>query len=522
MSVQPETPTLSRYPSRPRSAPRSPNLKMNANPLPRKVAPRGGLVDAVEPGSIADEIGLQPGDRITAVDGRELRDAVDFKYLISEDSIALTVKRGADEEVIAFDKDADEDLGVSFAEATFDRITTCNNKCFFCFLKGLPKGLRRSLYVKDDDYRLSFAHGNFVTLTNLDDADWARLEEQRLSPMRLSVHATDLELRRFLLGNPGAPDILPQIDRLGQLRIRVHTQVVVCPGVNDGAALDKTIDDLGQRYPTVQSIAVVPVGASITAEERMSAIEGMDACDPLYARQIVRQVSSHQRRFRHEWGDDLVYLSDEYYLTAGAPLPAAYRYGDYEQFENGIGMTRWLTEDFKKVKRRLQRQPIQSRVGSLTIGAGTLIAPVLDGFCEQLEPLVGVATRVLPVTNTLFGERINASGLIGGKDFARQLAAQPLGDAVLVSRYCLDWSGERFLDDTTATELQQQLGRPLAFVTSFSEVAELLAGDRLVSEPLTIAAGPNQAGKSWTYDVNERGESMAGSASGTPAAPHRR
>jgi putative radical SAM enzyme (TIGR03279 family) len=474
---------------------------MSTNPLPVPAAPSGGVVESVDPNSIAEEIGLKAGDRITHIDGRELRDAVDFKYLISEESIELTVVRGDQEERIAVDKDPDEDLGVSFATATFDRITTCNNKCFFCFLKGLPKGLRRPLYLKDDDYRLSFAHGNFVTLTNLTDDDWARLDEQRLSPLRVSVHATDLGLRRQLLGNPAAPDILQQLDRLSGLGIRVHTQVVVCPGVNDGPNLDQTINDLAARYPTVQSIAVVPVGASLTQEDRMSEIEGMDACDPPYARAMVRQVSAHQRRLKRELGEELVYLSDEYYLTAGARLPAAARYHGYEQFENGIGMTRWLIEDFKGARRRYQRRPGIASQPRLAVLTGTLIAPVLSDLFKEVAELTGVCAEVVPVTNTLFGSRINASGLLPGKDLiAAGLKAN--SEAVLVSRYALDWSGERFLDDVTASELQAALGRPLAFVTSVSEVFDLLRDGGWLSRSLTIGAGPNQAGRSWTYDLD--------------------
>ena len=472
-----------------------------------KPPPEGGLVEAVGSGSIAEEIGLQPGDLITHVNGRELRDAVDFRFLTAEELVELTVVRGDEQGIIAFDKDPDEDIGVSFERATFDRTTTCNNKCFFCFLKGLPKGLRKPLYLKDDDYRLSFAHGNFVTLTNLTDDDWARLEEQRLSPLRLSVHATDLELRRLLLGNPTAPDILEQIDRLAALGIRVHTQVVVCPGVNDGANLDRTINDLAARYPTVQSIAVVPVGASLQAEERMSLVEGMDACDQPYARAMVRQVSAHQRRFRSEPGDQLVHLSDEFYITAEVPLPAAKHYGDYEQFENGIGMTRWLVEDWKKAKRRLATAVGTQHAASLPLPAvvqvltGTLVAPVLSGLFAELSGLTGLKTTVQPVSNTLFGPRINASGLLGGNDL---LAAATAGDAdaILISRYSLDWSGERFLDDVTAADLQRQIAKPVAFVTSMSEVVDLLNDPLWLTRELTIGAGPNQAGRSWTYNVD--------------------
>ncbi|MPZ22034.1 MAG: DUF512 domain-containing protein [Dehalococcoidia bacterium] len=478
-----------------------------SNPMERPAALRGGLIEAVERESTADEIGLRAGDLIVAVDGRELRDAVDFRYLVAEESIELTVQRGEDEEIIALDKDPDDDLGISFVEATFDRVRICNNKCFFCFLKGLPKGLRRSLYVKDDDYRLSFAHGNFVTLTNLTEADWERLEEQRLSPLRVSVHATDLALRRLLLGNPGAPDVLAQLDRLRSLRIEAHTQVVLCPGVNDGAALDQTITDLAARYPTVQTVSIVPVGASTQAEERTPEVDGMGECTPAFASALVRQVGVHQRRTRLSSGQDVVLLSDEYYLTAGARLPAARRYGDYEQFENGIGMTRWLVEDAKSTVRRLDRSPINPTVRSGTVLTGTLVAPLLSQLFAEIEELAGVQVRVMPVNNRLFGSRINCSGLLAGDDLMDAVRNVD-SDIVFVSRYSLDWSGSHFLDDTTATELQETAGRTVAFVSSISEVVELMGDQQLASRGLIVSSGPNQAGKSWTYAVDEEGERL--------------
>jgi putative radical SAM enzyme (TIGR03279 family) len=470
----------------------------------------GGLVDAVEANSLAAAAGLLPGDVITHVSNQRLNDAVDFKYLISDESIELTVLRGDEQLIIPIEKEPDEDLGVSFAEATFDGIRTCNNKCFFCFLKGLPKGLRKPLYVKDDDYRLSFAHGNFVTLTNLTDEDWQRLEEQRLSPLRLSVHATDLDLRRRLLGNPKAPDVLEQIDRLSELGIRVHTQVVLCPGVNDGQALDQTIADLSASYPTVQTVSIVPVGATTAFDERAPSTDGMEACNPEYARQVVRQVSRHQRRLRRALGEPLVYLADELYLTAAARLPGARHYDGYEQFENGIGMTRWLIEDWKRARTRITRgarqsAPLQTR--RIAVGCGTLIAPTLQDIFGQMDELLNTGTRMRPVRNNMFGPRVNASGLIGGNDFSEQLAGADC-DAVFISRYALDWSGERFLDDVMAVELQQQLGKPVAFVSSMSEVIELLFDPGFLHRPLTVGSGPNQAGKSWNYHVDPDGHVM--------------
>ncbi|MFN8559459.1 MAG: PDZ domain-containing protein [Dehalococcoidia bacterium] len=245
----------------------------------------GGLVDAVQPGSLAAAAGILPGERVMAANGRSLRDAVDYQFYGR--AARCPARAGLGGRDVAFDKWPDDDLGIEFAEATWDGVRVCSNACFFCFLKGLPKGMRRTIYVKDDDYRLSFLHGNFVTLTNLTDADWARLAEQRLSPLNISVHATETALRRRMLGYDDAPDIIEQIRRLGRLRIQAHTQVVLCPGVNDGAHLDRTIADLGALYPTVQSVSIVPVGATAQFEERMGRVgkaqEEARACTPAYA-----------------------------------------------------------------------------------------------------------------------------------------------------------------------------------------------------------------------------------------------
>src|SRR5215217_1534377 len=329
--------------------------------------PRGGLIDAVRPGTLAAEAGLQPGMRVLAADGRTLRDVIDYQFYTAEERVALAVQHtDGSEHRYRFGKHPDEDLGLEFAEATWDGTRICANACFFCFLKGLPKGLRRSLYIKDDDYRLSFLHGNFVTLTNLTEEDWDRLAEQRLSPLNVSVHATEPELRKRMLGYREAEDIIPQLGRLGALGIRAHTQVVLCPGVNDGPALERTATDLAALYPTVQTISVVPVGATIQYEERMAAVgktDGTAACSPEYARALIRLARPLQRAFRRDHGVTLLYLADEYYLIAargyrgrstrsegvgephGSPnwsklVPGAATYDGFPQYENGIGMTR--------------------------------------------------------------------------------------------------------------------------------------------------------------------------------------
>lgn len=478
----------------------------------------GGVVDAVRPGSIADEIGLRPGDRIVAIDGRPLRDAVDFQFYAAEEAIRLDAVRGEASIVFNVEKHPDEDLGIGFQDAAFDGVRLCNNACFFCFLKGNPKGLRKTLYVKDDDYRLSFAHGNFVTLTNLTEADWTRLDEQRLSPLNVSVHATEPELRRQMLGNRSAPDICQQLRRLGSMGIRANTQVVLCPGVNDGDALGRTIDDLAALYPTVQTISIVPVGATTVAEERIERggrAADVAGCSPDHARAIVKLVAPHQKRFRRQHGRTLVYLADEYYLLAGVQPPGTAHYDGFPQFENGIGMARSLLDGWRRVQRTATaRVSPRSDVRRITIVCATLIAPVLERTAAEFAALTGVETTVHPIANTFFGARVNVSGLLVAADLERGLRDRDLGDIVILPRYALDYTGNRFLDDGTPAGLQHTLGVPLAFASTMREVLQI------VSEPLespvagaTVARRTN--GKAWVDFAQMEGGSPVAARQGT-------
>ncbi len=481
----------------------------------------GGVIDTVRDGSIAAGLGLLPGDRLVAIDGRVLRDAVDVQFHAAEDAITLDVVR--DGTPLRFDvaKTPDEDLGIGFQDPAFDGMRICNNSCFFCFLKGNPKGMRKTLYVKDDDYRLSFYHGNFVTLTNLGDTDWSRLEDQRLSPINISVHATDLALRRYMLGNKMAPDICDQLRRLGAMGIQANTQIVLCPGVNDAAELDRTIGDLSALYPAVQTISIVPVGATMTAEERI--VRGAHSreiagCTPAYARSIITQAAPYQQRFRQKHGTTLLYLADEYYLSAGVEPPGVAHYDGFSQYENGIGMTRSLIDDWRKVHRGqtarhlgtqgLARQaavrrtpPTGAEPGGRSIRrvsfvCGALIAPTMWRLGEELAQVTGVSIMVHSVDNAFFGPRVNVSGLLTAGDIERHLGGADLGDLVILPRYALDYTGARFLDDATPAELHAALRVPLAFASTLREVLQVL--DEPLHSDVTGAGVVGTAnGKSW-------------------------
>lgn len=469
---------------------------------PRRTRVPAGSINAIEPGSLADQAGLQAGDQVVSVNGEPIRDPVDFRFQTTDDFIELEVVADGERGVVEFEKSIDEPLGVEFEDDAFDGTRICNNKCFFCFLKGLPKGLRRPLYVKDDDYRLSFLHGNFVTLTNLADDDWQRLETQRLSPLHVSVHATDPQLRRQLLGNPRAPDVREQLRRLATMRIEAHTQVVLCPGVNDGAALDQTISDL-LEIDSVVSIGVVPVGSSLEGEERIQN-DGMRAHTHAEATRVVRQIRRWQRQTRAERGASIVFPSDEFYLTANAQIPSARRYDGFPQWENGVGMTRTLIDDWRSTRRKIRAGRLSAPAESVLIACGTLIAPTLRTLCREVSDLTGVQFEIVPVANTLFGERVNVSGLIPGRDFHTALtsnrAGRPLPPRIFLPRASLDYFGAKFLDDLTPAELESAINRPVSFVYTLSDLLESLQEDvgRADSGHRQPGTAERSNGRSWT------------------------
>lgn len=441
--------------------------------------PAPGLISAVRPGSLADEAGIEPGDAIVSANGHILRDVVDLQFYAAENEVEILVKKanGLDD-LVLFEKEMDEDLGLEFERATWDDVILCNNNCFFCFLKGLPKGMRKTLYMKDDDYRLSFLHGNFVTLTNLTDDDWARLEEQRLSPLNVSVHATELELRRHMLSNQTAPDVIEQLRRLGELGLQAHTQIVLCPGVNDGEHLARSIRDLGELYPTVQTVSVVPVGASPKLEDWSLERDGIPLVrpTPASARAVVRTLAPFQKEFRKRFGATVVQCSDEFYVTARMPIPGTAAYDGFPQYENGIGMVRTMLDDWSRAKRRLRLEGVPEHVRGkrVVVGTAALIAPVLAGVVAEFSELTGADVRVKGVTNTVFGERVNVSGLVCGKDYVEQIRDEN-ADLYVLPRPSLDYFGEKFLDSMTVEEAEAALGAPLGFAALWSDVVDILA-----------------------------------------------
>jgi putative radical SAM enzyme (TIGR03279 family) len=436
-----------------------------------------GLIRGVRTGSLAEEHGLLPGERLLSINGHALRDQIDYRFYQAEDAVVLEVG-GRDDDarvrLVRVLKHPDEDLGLDFGDSlTFDGITECNNHCPFCFVTQLPRGMRSTLHIKDDDYRYSFLYGGFVTLTNLSEADWQRIEEQHLSPLYLSVHSTDPELRARLLGNRRAPPILEQIDRLGAIGIQVHTQLVLCPGINDGADLDRSLADLMARYPQVQTISAVPVGLTRIRTERTAAARNpLRRFRPDEAAAIVERLQPYQEANRRALGSRVVFASDEFYLLAGHPVPPASHYEGYPQFSNGIGMVRVLLDDFRALRRRLPAALDRPR--HLTMACATLIHPILRELVADLNTIANLRVDLHVVHNTLFGDEVTVAGLISGRDLLETLGSVAPGDTVVLPRVMFDDGGTLLIDDVTLEQVCATLDRPVVLVDSIKELRDVL------------------------------------------------
>jgi putative radical SAM enzyme (TIGR03279 family) len=436
----------------------------------------GGVITAVEPGGLGEEIGLRPGDQLLAINGHALRDTIDVQFYAAEEDLELLVEQDGEQSLITAGRDYGQELGLAFANPTFDvDVRRCANNCDFCFVRQNAPGMRRSLYVKDDDYRYSFLFGNFVTLTNLNDNDWQRLEEQRLSPLYVSVHATELELRRHFLRRKNAPDVLEQLRRLADLGIEVHSQVVLVPGLNDGEHLARTTADLAAlcREP-VASVGVVPIGLTRYHTGRCRTYT------PEESRAILDQIEPWRIKNQESLGCTFVYPSDEWYLVAGRDIPPADEYDGFPQVENGVGMTRQLLDEWAALARLVQSSRLdQSRA---TLVCGTLVAPVMADIVAELNELTGAGWYLVPVTNRFFGPVTTVSGLLTGQDVVAALRGHPLGDLVLLPRAMFTGcygAGSAppgtTLDNMRIDDIAAQLGVPVMMAGTLAEALEAVA-----------------------------------------------
>jgi putative radical SAM enzyme (TIGR03279 family) len=416
----------------------------------------GVVVAAVRPRTPAASAGLRAGDRILAINGHALRDAIDFRFHGGDERLALRVDRAGAPHVLRLARRAGADLGVELEAPRAGEIATCANKCVFCFIHQLPRGMRKSLYVKDDDFRLSFLHGNYITLTDLDEPELERIVEQRLSPLYVSVHATDPALRWELLGRPRAgAEILPRLERLAKAGIRMHAQIVLCPGLNDGPHLERTVHELAPLHPRVATTAIVPVGLT-RHRDRLPALRTLTDGE---AAGLVATVAAWQREFLERLGSRFVFLGDEVYLQAGVPLPEADAYEGFAVAEDGIGLVRRFEDG---VARALRRRRAAGGPRDVTLVSGGLYAPRL---ARLVAAIPGAIARVAAVPNAFFGGTVSVAGLLTGQDIARHLATLPaLGEAVIVPAVALRDRDGVFLDDMTAADLADALGVPVRVV----------------------------------------------------------
>ena len=417
---------------------------------------------AVAPGSIGAEVGLEPGDVLLAVNGAEIEDVLDYYFLTEDENITLTVRSRQGETVTCeIEKDAQEDLGLTFEEQFMGKYRRCRNHCIFCFIDQLPKGLRDTLYFKDDDARLSFLTGNYITMTNMSEQDLDKVIRYHMSPMNISVHTTNPELRIKMLRNPAAKDLLPRMRKLAEAGITLNGQIVLCRGVNDGEELERTVRDLAELAPSLQSVSIVPVGLS-RFREGLYPLEPFTKEDCL---QLIERTKQWQEEFFPKFDLHLIHLSDEFYCKAGVPLPEEETYDGYLQIENGVGMMRLFWNEAVEELERLD--PRESGPGQVSV----VTAPSAAAYIQELarrteEKIPGRTIRVHVIQNHFFGENITVTGLLTGHDIIEQLTGKDLGEKLLLPGNLLRTEGDLLLDDLTPGDIEKALQIPVDIVKS--------------------------------------------------------
>jgi len=404
----------------------------------------------VEPESLAAENGLQPGDEITHINGFPIRDEIDFRFHASDDELELEIVRDGEAYWAEIENETGQGLGIVFETFTY---RSCGNNCIFCFVDQNPSGMRQTLYFKDEDFRLSFLHGNYVTLTNISQRDLERIVEQRLSPLYVSVHAVELEARKKLLGIRHDDRLMAKLEFLTQHRIELHVQIVLCPGFNDGPVLEDTVEKLSRFYPDLNSIAIVPLGLT-RHREHLPFLQQVTALD---AQKVLEWGERQSEVFKQKFDHHLVYLADEFYLMTGKPIPPVERYDNFAQFENGVGMTRSFIEDFEAAAAQF---PIRLSVPrSVTLITGTLAAPVLSAVVlPRLQQIGNLSIQLIPVVNQFYGESVTVSGLLTGQDIYHAFKSEKPGELIVLPPNCLNYD-RLFLDGWTPEMLATKLNR---------------------------------------------------------------
>lgn len=429
---------------------------------------KGHLIKSVQPGSIAEEMEIEAGDRLLLINGEEAEDIFDYQYMIQDEYVEILIRKPSGEEwLLEIDKEYEEDLGVAFENGLMDEYRSCCNKCIFCFIDQMPKGMRETLYFKDDDSRLSFLQGNYVTLTNMSEKDVERVIKYHLSPINVSFHTTNPDLRCRMLNNRFAGEALKKADRFFETGIEMNGQIVLCKGVNDGAELERSIADLTKYLPHLRSVSVVPVGLS-KYREGLYPLEPFTKKD---AEQVLDIIHRWQETIFPEFGLHFVHASDEWYLLAGRELPDEEHYDGYLQLENGVGMLRLLMEEFEDSMNGLRADGVMERWNGrrreISVVTGRISFPYIKKLAQRMETeFEGLTVHVYPIRNDFFGERITVTGLLTGQDIMAQLAGEKLGEELLLPQNILRSGETVLLDDYTVEDLVKALQVPVNIVKS--------------------------------------------------------
>lgn len=429
---------------------------------------KGHPVRSVEEGSIAQEMGIEAGDSLLSVNGEDVEDIFDYQYLIQDEYVEVLIRKPSGEEwLLEIDKEEEEDLGVVFENGLMDDYRSCCNRCIFCFIDQMPPGMRETLYFKDDDSRLSFLQGNYVTLTNLSDRDVERIIRYHLSPINISFQTTNPQLRCKMLNNRFAGEALKKADRLFEAGIEMNGQIVLCKGINDGEELERSIRDLSRYLPFLRSVSVVPVGLS-RYREGLYPLEPFTKED---ARKVLEQIHGWQEKLFPQYGLHFVHASDEWYILAEQELPEEDSYDGYLQLENGVGMLRLLTEEFEDSLRQLKESGAAAqwdgRKREVSTVTGRISAPYIRRMAGRMEEMFpGLTVRVYPIRNDFFGELITVTGLLTGQDIIAQLKGKELGEELLLPVNLLRSGETVLLDDYTVDDISKSLQVPVNIVKS--------------------------------------------------------
>ena len=426
---------------------------------------------AVLPRSFAAKAGIRGGDVLISINQNEIRDVLDYRFYLTDTSVSLTLSRDGEEYTVHLNKGEYDDIGLEFETPLMDKKHSCQNGCVFCFIDQLPPGMRESLYFKDDDDRLSFLHGNYVTLTNLKDADIDRIIKMHISPVNVSVHTTNPELRVKMMKNKHAGEVLSYLDRMAEAGIALCTQIVLCKGLNDGAELDRSMRDLVQYHPSLRSCAIVPVGLTKYREK----LYPLEAFSPEECAAVIAQVNAFGDACFAKFGTRIFYCADEFYVRAGLPLPTEDYYEDYSQIENGVGMLTSMRSEFDFELEYLDELVADFRAPrTVSVATGMAAHAHIEKLAGELMARVpGLTVNVYPIVNNFFGESVTVAGLLTGGDVADQLAGKALGDELLFPAVMLRADGDVFLDDMTPAELSARLGVPVC--ASENDGAKLIA-----------------------------------------------